>query len=312
MYFNHPRRVQYPFGCEPLYRKTYCLRLNLCCFPYFVEKDIMRSLGVLQFSRFSILFSSIIALLFFSSGCEKKTLVFTETKRIGEKVSEKELSTFLRVIKSLPGKKLPRYPSVYAPPPHWNFARTLPVGELMYEERNLIAQRWKTKWQADNLPQSRALKRALKRQKMSKEQFVSLATAIGMALSRNQIREKQDLDAIRRVGTVAIAKLNANEKPFSEHSLDQQYEVLNNAVWLIRIDRVNHLLLVPPENIALVQKHLKTLEKVFPKEYTANPLDGIADILHEQGLPFEENKQAGNDADIGWNRATAIIGHDPL
>ncbi len=272
----------------------------------------MWSPGVLCFSRFFILLSGIAAMIFFSSGCEKKTLGFTETKRIGEKISDKELNSFLRVIKSLPGKKLPRSPSVYAPPPRWNFARTLPVGELMYEERNLIAQRWKTKWQAEILPQSRALNRALKRQKMSKEQFVSLATAIGMALSRNQIREKQDLDAIRRTGTVAIAKLNANKKPFSEHSLDQQYDVLNNAVWLIRVDRVNHLLLVPPENIALAQKHQETLEKIFPKEYTANPLDGIADTLHEEGLPFQENQPARDDADIGWDRATAIIGHDPL
>ncbi len=273
----------------------------------------MQSQFALLRFRSSVIYFSLAALcLFLFAGCEAEKLEYTEKKRISEKVSEREFRSFLRVIKSLPGKKLPEYPMVYAPPPKWETDRTLPVSELVFEEKNKIAQLWKTDWLAKKLPQSRALNRALKRQKMSREQFVALATTIGLALSRTQVRSNQNLDTIYRSGTAAIAKLNNDQKPFSEHSLDQQHTVLNEAVWIIRLDRVNHLRLVPPENQALVLKNFETLSKIFPKDFTENPFESIADLLDEKGLPFEESGVSGSDIEIGWDRKDAIIGNDTL
>jgi hypothetical protein len=86
--------------------------------------------------------------------------------------------------------------------------------------------------------------------------------------------------------------------------------VLTTAVWITRIDRARHLLQVPPENRAMAQTHYERLKAVFPKEFTANPFDSIADQIEELGMSFEELHQTGSDADIEWKDSEALHGND--
>lgn len=244
-------------------------------------------------------------------GCGEEQLEFTETKRINEKVTEAELQTFLRIVESLPDQQLPDVPPVFAPPPVWNQSRTLPVGELVNEEQNLLAERWTAEWMARHLQRNRPLARALRREEMTLEQFVGFTLAIGAALARNTIRDNQDLDEILKKGHAAVERLRRDTRPFSSLRQDGRYYILWQAEWITRIDRVERLKQVPPENIALVRAHREKLEEIFPAEFATNPLDAVVDLLEEKGLPFEELAGSGSDAEIDWEADEAIVGTDP-
>lgn len=243
-------------------------------------------------------------------GCAEEALDFTEVKRIDERVSESELRTFIRIVEGLPDKKLPALPPVFAPPPRWNRARTFPIKELVNEEKIRIDEHWTVDWLARQLPRSRMLEQRLRMERMTREQFVSLAVAIGVALSAATLREEQDLDLVIDRGERAIEKLRADNNPFNSLNEEGMHYVLQQAVWITRVDRAKHLRLVPPENVRLVTKYADVLRPMFPEQFTENPLDAVADLLEERGMPFEETPESGGDNQIEWDPADAIIGTD--
>ena len=236
-----------------------------------------------------------IAICSLVAGCAEDSTEFTETKRIDEKVTEAELQTYLRIVHSLPDKKLPDIPPVFALPPEWNHARTLPVGELVNEEKNLIAERWTAEWLARQLQRNRRLSRALRREKLTLEQFAGLTLAIGVSLARNTLRDNQKLEEMLQAGHIVVDRLGSDTRPFLSLPLDGKHYILQQSAWILRVDRIERLKLVPPENIALVRTHLEVLEPIFPSEFTSNPLDAVVDLLEEQGLPFEELVESGSD-----------------
>ncbi len=74
-------------------------------------------------------------------------------------------------------------PPVFAPPPEWNQARTLPVNELVNEESNLIEERLSSEFLARQLQRNQPLQRALRSEQMTPTQFVGLSLAIGVGLA---------------------------------------------------------------------------------------------------------------------------------
>ena len=198
------------------------------------------------------------------------------------------------------------------PPPDWDEGRTFEVRELVDREIKMLAERSDVEKLATHLPKNRPLLRALRREQLTPEQFVGLSLAIGVALSRSTLRDDQDLDRIIEEGERKIDELKQNAKPFHLHSQEGKHRVLRQAVWITRVDRAKRLKTVPPENyVDLVQKHGESLAAIFPEEFTVNPLDAIADLLEEQGTPFEELAESGTDAEIDWNENEAIVGKDP-
>jgi hypothetical protein len=252
-----------------------------------------------------------LALCALAAGCGGEEAAFTETRRIDEKVTTRELTAFVRVVRSLPNDRLPDMPPVFAPPPDWNHARTLPVAELVNEEQNHISERWSPEWLARHLEKHRPLARALRRERMSTEQFAGLTLALGAALARNTVGDTDDFPKILRRGQPAVARLQDDTRPFSSLRRDGKHHVLQQAAWVTRIDRIRRLMQVPPENIALVQAHLALLAPMFPAEFNSNPLEAVADRLEEQGLPFAETGDSGSDANIEWDPQNAVIGADP-
>ena len=248
------------------------------------------------------------------AGCGPSQLEYTEVKRINEKVTAAELNQFLRIIESLPDKKLPPMPTVYAPLPQWKPSRTLPVNELLNEEQESLDQRWSVEWIARQMKRNRPLQRALRRENITREQFLGLTLAIGVSLSRSRLRVHQNLAEVISRGENNLRVLRQDpryERTFSKLRREGQHSILRSAGWVTRIDRARRLKEVPPENIALVKKHFDELKRIFPKYFVENPLDAVADLLEEHGVPFEELNGV-SDADITWvpGPEEAFIGID--
>ena len=252
----------------------------------------------------------IVCCLLTAVGCDGTAPQFTEFKRIDEQITESELQTFLRILQALPEKRLPALPSVFDTSAAWDCTRNQPINKLVDERESMLGERWSVRWLSDQLEADRTLDRLLRREKMTREQFVGFALAIGVAVSRSKLRETQDLSAILTRGVTVVEQLRRNPRPFSELTDEGMYHVLQQAVWISRVDRAKHLKLVPAENVALVGQYITELQEVLPDEFTTNPLDPLADRLDAHGVPFEEMAETGRDDAIQWNSAEAIVGTD--
>lgn len=240
------------------------------------------------------------------AGCADDPLRFTEVKGYDERVTQVELKKFFKIVKKLPKGKLPEFRKVFTPPEEWDAKRTLPIRELVQEERQRIAHQWDLSNIVQDLKHSRRLQRTLRRERMTMKQFVGLSLTIGLAISRQTLRENQDLEQIIAEGKEAMAKLDANSDQFSELPASRRYTILQEAVWVTRLDRAEHLEMVPLENVALVAKHQEQLSKIFPAYFRENPLDPIADELKELGIPFHVSENAEFSDLLDWDPGKAI------
>jgi len=174
-------------------------------------------------------------------GCNGGTPQFTEFKRIDERITESELQTFLRLLQMLPDKRLPALPSVFDTSAAWECTRNQPINTLANERETTLGDRWSVKWLSAQLEPDRTLDRLLRREDMTREQFVGLALAVGVAVSRSKLRETQELSAILARGVTLVEQLRRDNRPFSELTDEGMYHVLQQAVWISRVDRAKHL-----------------------------------------------------------------------
>ncbi|MFH1300199.1 MAG: hypothetical protein ABIK07_03990, partial [Planctomycetota bacterium] len=247
----------------------------------------------------------------FSVGCSEKSLDYTELKQINEKVTESELKKYLKVIKLLPQNKTPTFPSVYAPAPAWSHIRSLPIEDLVYSEQNNLSQLWEIERIGEHFgARNRMFKKALHRRELSKEQFISYTLAIGLAASRLQLREDQNLEEVIQKGNKIIHQLQLDKRPFSSLSLEERHRTLHEAMWIARVNRAEHMIQVPPENINLVKNNWDQLKELLPPEFLKNPLDDLSDTLEERGIPFTIIEKKDSDDLMQWTSKDAIIGTD--
>lgn len=246
----------------------------------------------------------------FVAGCDGKPLDYLEVKRIHEPIHESEAKAFLQIVESLPDGKLPPMERVFLNPPDWNESRTLPVNDLVIEEQNRLNDCWDVSRLAREWTNNRALQRALRRERITLEQFAGLTLTFGAALSRSKVRDDQDLSRLRDNGTSEIALLREDSRSFASLSEDARHYVLQRAIWITRRDRADRLLRVPVENVDRVERLGEILCNVFPSEFSVNAFDGIIDRLEEQGIPFEELPASGRDDEIEWRAEDALIGKD--
>lgn len=236
-----------------------------------------------------------------SAGCSQSTLEYTEVKRINEPVTIEELRKFVSIVQQLPGKNLPDLPPLYEKLPEWDSSRTLSVAGLVREEKEMLRSLWDERRIGRVLSQDVRLKRVLDRHQITIEQFVGLTQTIGLAISRGQLREEQNLSGILRRGQETISKLELDTRTYSNLSDDDQYYIQQLASWINRYDRARRLLLVPDSNIELVKSKDAILREIFPAEYFLNPFDPIRDLQEEFGMPFEELPESGSDMDLRWS-----------
>lgn len=235
------------------------------------------------------------------AGCQNAQIEYREVKRPHEKVTEAELKQFLQIVDELPDKQLPPLPPVMRPLPNWSADRTLPVKELVNEERKLLDEGWDVNAITARWKRHAGLQRLVEREGITLEQFVGLTLAIGAAVSRTRLRSDQDLAGLLDRGKSVVARLRQDDRPFAKLSREVRHAVLRNAGWITRMDRAERLKDVPPENVALVQKHAEKLAAILPAYFVENPLDAVADRLEERGMPFEELRATGRDDEITWS-----------
>ena len=256
-----------------------------------------------------ILLAAFTLALTFACGCSEPEFVQPEPKRADDLLTKTEIDSFLAIADSLPDQKLPPAPSVILPAPQWSRNRTLPVNELVKEEEKMLTDRQSIDWFIAHFPtQSRFLKRALRRERMTIEQFVGLYLALGISLSRDRLPADRDLDQILVRGKLAIAELKKDQRPFSSLPEEQAYFLHEQSGWLAVVDRATRLKPVHPGNLILVRQNSERLRAVMPAEFTRNPLLEFATILDDRGVPFQE--PAGQDTDdrIPWTREHAVMG----
>ncbi|MEZ6048566.1 MAG: hypothetical protein R3C11_23925 [Planctomycetaceae bacterium] len=247
------------------------------------------------------------------SGCQQTEIEYTEVKRVHEQLTRSEIKDYLKIIYSLPNRKMPTLPSAYAAPADWERTRTLSVHDLVLEEEKYIENLWNEEALVRQLLRNKPLMKRLKRARMTPQQFIGFTRTIGMAISRSTLRENQNLREIMEKGERVVQKLKEDRRSFSalsETNEEDMHLVLQNAMWITRVDRVQRLLKVPPENVELVRIYAEKLMPVFTDDFKKNPLDEVQDLLVEFGLPFEETEMVGSDVELNWEQNDALVGYD--
>ncbi len=232
-------------------------------------------------------------------------------KRLDEKVSPEEFESFQSIIDSLPDKKLPEFPSALLPRPHWTQERTLPIQDLVRQENDAFEDRWSVDLITRQMPKSKRLLRALRREQLTPEQFVGLALAIGAALTADATDPRIDLAGVVKAGKRHVDALTNDKTAFSTLTDVRAHEILTQAAWLTVTNRAKLLLKVPPENLLLVRENREWLDAAFPNDLKQDPLADLTNVMQQRGIPFEELPESGTDEKIEWNYKTAIIGEMP-
>jgi hypothetical protein len=246
-------------------------------------------------------------------GCSEPEFVQPEPKRADDLLTEADVDSFLAIVDSLQDQALPKQiPSVILPAPQWSRNRTLPVNELVKEEEKILTDRQSIDWLIARFPQSRFLKRALRRERMTFEQFVGLYLALGISMSRDRLPADRDLDQILIRGKLAISELKKDQRPFSALPEDQAYFLHEQSGWLAVVDRATQLKPVHPGNLILVRQYRERLQAVMPPEFSQNPLQEFATILDDRGVPFQEPAGQETDDRIPWTREQAIVGTETV
>ncbi|MBR9802253.1 hypothetical protein GYB59_11425 [bacterium] len=245
------------------------------------------------------------------AGCAEDPPIFNEVKHPHEILKAAEVNQYLKIVHHLPEQRLPRLPTLFAPLPEWDLDRELSVKGLVREELKSNESRWFGETTLARLETHRELKRLLKQENMSIEQFLGLAETINMAAARAHFEELDDLRSITRNGQHEINELMKREEVFSSLPEPEQYEIIRRAAWVTRVNRAHAMLRVPRENASLVLKHYDTLKPYLLDEVLHNPLVNIVDSVKHFGLPFEETPSVGFDADLRWspNDPQAVVGH---
>lgn len=253
-------------------------------------------------------FAACVLVLAAVGGCEEPEVGYTEVKRIDEVLTERDYADLVAILTKVDEQDRLRLPSPFVPPPSWPEDRTLPVQELLEEERVAAERAWQPEEAAAALPETRAWERALQSRGLTREQFASLVLTVAAALGRVGADPGLDLQALAVRGHKEIAPLAAEERTFESLAPEERHATLLQAAWLTTADRAGRLALAPQENVALVEEHQKQLRALLPEAFFRNPFEGLYPRSADYGIPFDEG--ALSDADLTWSPEQAIIGTD--
>ena len=140
-------------------------------------------------------------------GCQQQEPDYIEVKRVHEQLTKSEVRDYLKIIYSLPTRKVPPFPSAYAKPAEWEPTRTLSVHDLVLEEEKYIENIWNEEVLVRQLSRNKPLMKRLKRARMTPQQFIGFTRTIGMAMSRGSLRENQNLREILEEGEDYVLQL---------------------------------------------------------------------------------------------------------
>jgi hypothetical protein len=248
------------------------------------------------------------AWLLFAAGCAEQLSGTAAVKPFSEPLTAEEWQKFVSLMDGVGADELSGLQSVFPSPPDWQATRSLPVSDLIAAEQKRLDEHWDPQFLALRFSQKPGLARALRRARLSPEQFAGLALAAAAAAARSRLPENDPPDETLRRGRAVVDGLRHDQRLFSSLDLEDRYHVLDQALWLHRLDRIDRLRKVPAENVAWAREHADWLTKMLPACFSNHPLADITDLLGEQGLPFIELPESGSDARMEWDPAAAIRG----
>lgn len=248
--------------------------------------------------KFLVLFLSIGTIT--ALGCESAPPGPVVIIRPDEPLAPEDWSTFERIVKSLPGEKLPAFGPLFAPPPQWKDQRTISISDLLKEETGLLAKKWNPTELGAQWNRSTALQRALRIEQVTPEQFAAWTQALALAAMRNVASPRNLSDHLRKEALLSLRKLETDERMFSTLTPEERYRILRDARALARVHRHEWLMKAPEENQQLAKQHEAWLKKVLPGHVWADPILEVTDHELSLGVPFGEHKTDG-DALLRYN-----------
>lgn len=252
----------------------------------------------------------LIGVLAFASlaGCHEEEVGYTEVKRLDEVLTPGDIADLMTVLKTIDEQDRKRLPTPFVPPPRWSDDRTLPVRELLDEERLAAGQAWDPDESAAALPATPVWEKALRARKLTPAQFASLVLSVAAAAGRFESDQRLDLPRLVGRGAKELASLAAEERTFASLPAEERYATLRRAAWLTTAERAGRLALVPPENVELIATRREELRGLLPDLFFRDPFEGLYPRSEDFGVPFEEG--IVSDADLVWSPDHALLGTD--
>jgi len=247
-----------------------------------------------------------VVLLLLIVGCGDEPPPFTEVKRPDQVITDSEWAAFERVVSALESPRLPSPQPAFPVPPNWPANRTLPIADLMEEEKLKLENGWSVERWSSLYTQNRLLARLLRREQMTVDQFSGMVLTLGLAAARKQLDPALNLTASLENGRPLVNRLRKDQRVFSSLPSVERFDILREAHWLTRIDRIEHLQMPPEGNLQLVEKHWDWLKKILPIEFLEDGAPQLIDRMAAEGIPFLETERTGLDAHIEWSPAEAI------
>lgn len=251
------------------------------------------------------------SLLMLLIGCGP-TPVNRKLMHFDEPLRPADIETFIEIAQALPESKLLANIYPFMPPPKWDEDRTLPVRELINAELQLLDEKWTQCSLGERAAQSKTIERILKRKHVSRERFVSLAFAIGIAVSQNAVPEDFDVNWHLKRAQSVMMDLRRDGRPFHSLTPEVAHEVLRRSAWLTEYHRGERLSHVPPYNAQLVKHYRDRLKEVLPSEFFAMPFNKELERNADRALPFEDLPGNESFEFLNWDPATAIKGTDDV
>lgn len=264
--------------------------------------------GIAQIMR-SIVFQFMLMLLLVGCG---PTPVNRRLFHFDEPLRPADLELFIDIATALPESKLLSNINPFLPPPKWDEDRTLPVRELVNGELQSLDERWQHCALGERAAQSKAIERILKRKHVSRERFVSLAFAIGMAAALGTVPDDFDVNWHLKRAQVVVMDLRRDGRPFHALTPEVGYEVTRRSAWLTEYHRGERLSHVPPYNVQLVTHYRDRLKEILPADFFVSPYNTNLDRNADRALPFEDLPGQEGLEFLSWDPAIAIKGSDDV
>ena len=229
-----------------------------------------------------------------------------EVKALEDPLTEDELRAFLSIVHALPSRKLPPLPAAALEMPNWSRQRTLPVKELLVEQRKRIEDRRSIEAIVRHLKLTRGIDRALRKEAWSIKRFASYVLVLAAALNRSAVPDAELLTRVLEDSEAPLHTLAGDASVLAALSDEAAYGVLDKARWIPIRQHAQSLARVPPETLDLVKARRGDLEAVFPADWLVNPFAPWEHILKNDGTPFEERPGSGTDASIPLSKALRL------
>lgn len=248
--------------------------------------------------------------LVFVSGCAEETIEFREVHRIDEPITTVDLDRLERIAEVMRDGRLPEMAPHFLPEPRWASDRPASVATLAKEEMGRLRDVIRGEDLVESLANNPRLEYALSKEQMTHEQYVGLVLSVGMAFHRARLDPARDLDRYLEVGEAQLKDLAKRDESFASLSNDGRIDALEQATWITRVNRAQRLQNVPAANVERVLAVEQSLQKILPRQFLNDPIQGLNDPLIDYGIPFREQAETGFDAEISWSRQDeqAVIG----